>query len=143
MLFLLLFVSWIFVFGIMWLSGGQNARPSELKVLFFFLSSARVILGSSAEWIEWLRVLEGSAASAFPVCVLPLDAYNVLLWYLFLPLLCLLQLAVTVLVYFVLHRFGVLQRNALHIDRFYRTATMLVMFRHVEPESASACLTAF
>jgi len=132
MVTLLLIASWLFVFAVMWLSAGKASRTAELKVLFFFLSSARVILGSSSGWAERLRFLEGSVVvSTVSTCVVAINPYDFSILYMLFPVAALLQLLVTAGIAAAGVRLGVFPKFFSAGDRFLRTGTVLVMFRCV------------
>lgn len=95
MVFVVVLLQWLFVLGVMYLSNGRNQQTAELKVLFFFVSSARIIFGTTASWTQWLGIVEGGNPLSLDVCIFNLTPYNQILLDLSMPLLGLLELLVT------------------------------------------------
>jgi len=129
----ILLLSWLFVLAVLWLSGGENAHTAELKIAAFFLSSARVILGSSSNWTEWLRLFEGGGlTSSLATCVFALSPYDLSMLQLMFPFITFLQLAFTACIVAMLVRLGFVSLLTLSLNRFIRATCVLMMFRSVD-----------
>jgi hypothetical protein len=131
MVLLLLLVSWLFVIVLIFLTSGKDVQTAELKVLFFFLSSSRVILGSSASWTQWLRFFEGSAlSSTLETCVFAVSPYDMAVGSLLFPLVSLGQLGVTAVLVLSIRRLRWVTWPELNLNRFIRTGMALLTFRY-------------
>jgi len=131
MVFLLLVVSWLVVLLVMYLSSGRNVHTAELKVLLFFTSSARIILGPASGWTHWLRVFEGGGmVSAWGRCIFALSPYNLAVLQMLFPLIGLGQLAFTAVLMRSLVHFGVVKPRWYNPNRFTRTAMAVLTFRY-------------
>jgi len=78
-IFLLLLFSWLFAMVVLYLSTGK--QTAELKVLLFFTSSARIILGPASGWLSAFVLLENGLQSALGVgisntCIFALSPYQ-------------------------------------------------------------------
>lgn len=125
---LLLLSSWVYLLIVYLLD--SNSRQAELKILFFFLSSARVILGPSYNWTGWLRLSEGNLfSSVWHPCLFPMSIEASSAFYMLLVLLPLVQLAFTALVVGLMTKAGLIAKDRFDPNRFWRIGGLVIMFR--------------
>lgn len=131
MVALLLLLMWLFVLLVMLLSSGRSKQTAELKVLLFFTSTARIILGDASRWTQWLRLLENGdvGATGFGLCVFALSPYSLEVLQMVFPSLALAELAVTAGVLWIACHFEWISWEWFNGNRFLRTAMALLTFR--------------
>jgi len=134
-------------------SADTEGHSAELKIFFFFASTARVILGPSASWTSWITHLEGSGLAdsgsnsifgGAAACLLPLQPYQISVVRMMTPFMLLTLLAITAGISWLVStasnqhasraasaggRWISGLRGSWHPEHFVRAATMLVMFR--------------
>ena len=130
MIALILALLWLCVLLVMYLSSGRNEQTAELKVLFFFLSSARIIMGESSTYTQWLGIVDSGGVINLNVCVLALNPYNLSVLEMLFPLVGLTELAVTAVIVKLACYLGLVAPKWYNPNRFIRTAMALLSFRY-------------
>jgi hypothetical protein len=143
LLFGILFLVWLFVLFQHWLV--QRPGRGDIKIFLFFLQAATLVITyENNVWTVIMATFSFRSVNTFNLCLAPMDYYEQIIAWLFLPLVCLFVLWLTTLGVIIYKKAKKMTLDEDFYTPYIRTAVALVLFSIVSVvQQALSLLTCY